>query len=279
MTSRARTGEELATNGRCRAELDARALALRALRDAGVPFVVAGAYAFFEYTGQFRDTKDLDVFLEEQDLEQAFEALERAGFRTELTDPGWIGKAYAGEYFVDLIFSSGNGLAVVDPEWFTHAREGLVMGVPVLLAPPEEIIWSKAFVCERERYDGADVANLVRAVGDELDWRRLLRRFGPHWQVLFAQLSHFLYVYPSDRSKVPGWLLAELCGRTLAEHAQGDWERPVCRGLLLSKVQYRHALDQLGYEDWRRFEDGGRILGREASDGGEPEDLPAGGGR
>ncbi len=273
-----RAGEELATGGRCRAELDARALALRALRDAGVPFVVAGAYAFFEYTGQFRDTKDLDVFLEERDLEHAFEVLERAGFRTELTDPGWIGKAYAGDYFVDLIFSSGNGVAVVDAGWFTHAREGLVMGVPVLLAPPEEIIWSKAFVCERERYDGADVANLIRAVGEELDWRRLLERFDRHWQVLFAQLSHYLYAYPSERTKVPGWVVADLCARTLAERAEGDWDRPICRGNLLSRVQYRHALDELGYEDGRRYEE--RRRGRsEAANGGQPEDLPAGGGR
>ncbi|BDG09605.1 nucleotidyltransferase family protein [Anaeromyxobacter paludicola] len=273
-----RAGEELATNGRSREELDARALALRALRDAGVPFVVAGAYAFFEYTGQFRDTKDLDVFLDRGALEQAFEVLERAGFRTELTDPGWIGKAWAGDYFVDLIFSSGNGVAEVDDLWFTHAREGVVMGVPVLLAPPEEIIWSKAFVCERERFDGADVANLLRAVGDELDWRRLLARFDRHWQVLFAHVTSFMYAYPSDRSKVPGWVVTELCRRTLDEHRAGDWDRPVCRGNLLSRVQYQHALEQLGYEDGRRFEE---RLRRAEGEGrhGETAELPAGGGR
>ncbi|HET7754484.1 MAG TPA: hypothetical protein VFK85_11295, partial [Anaeromyxobacteraceae bacterium] len=126
-------GEHLATEKRCTGELDARADALRALNAAGLPYVVAGAYAFFEYTGIFRDTKDLDVFLRRRDLEAAFDALSAAGFRCEMLDEVWIAKAYRGEWFVDLIFSSGNGVAVVDDTWFDHAREAEVMGVPSLL--------------------------------------------------------------------------------------------------------------------------------------------------
>src|SRR5919204_6651662 len=155
----ARIGEERSTEKRCSGELDARADALRALVEDGVPFLVAGAYAFFEYTGIFRDTKDLDVFLRREDLDAARASLERAGFRTEQVDPVWLAKGFRGEWFVDLIHSSGNGVAVVDDLWFAYAREGEIMGVPVLLAPPEEIIWSKAYVCERERYDGHDITN------------------------------------------------------------------------------------------------------------------------
>src|SRR5512133_3394995 len=191
-----RIGEELATKDRCPGELDARADALRALAAANVPFVVAGAYAMFEYTGIFRDTKDLDVFLRRGDLDAAFEALEGAGFRTELPDPVWIGKAFRGEWFVDLIFSSGNGVAVVDDLWFQHARPARVMGIDVLLAPPEEMIWSKAFVLERERYDGADVNHLIRACGQQLDWERLLTRFDRYWEVLFSHLLLFRFAYP-----------------------------------------------------------------------------------
>src|SRR5512139_1541218 len=177
-------------------EIDARGDALRALADAGVPHLVAGAYAFFEYTGIFRDTKDLDVFLRERDLEEAFRALERAGFRTELVDPAWIGKGYRGEWFVDLIFSSGNGVAVVDDRWFEHARPGTVLGVRVLLAPPEEMIWSKGFVLERERYDGHDVNHLLHACADGLDWGRLLARFERYPEVLLAHLLMFRFAYP-----------------------------------------------------------------------------------
>ena len=38
--------------------------ALEALNAAGVPYVVAGAYAIYEHTGIYRKTKDLDLFFE-----------------------------------------------------------------------------------------------------------------------------------------------------------------------------------------------------------------------
>jgi hypothetical protein len=272
------TGEEL-LGERTQDELDARADALRAFAGSDVPVLVAGAYAFCEYTGIFRDTKDLDLFLRERDLEDAFRVLEEAGFRTELLDPGWIGKAYRGEWFVDLIFSSGNGVAVVDELWFEHARRGRVMGVDVLLAPPEEIIWSKAFVLERERYDGADVNHLIRAVGEELDWDRLLFRFDRYWEVLLSHLLLFRFAYPGERSKVPDRVMEELLGR-VTEELGTDHPRALCRGNLMSRVQYRHDLQQLGYEDGRRWDEVERVgLGRpEAMDGGWERDLPAGGG-
>jgi hypothetical protein len=265
---------EIGAPDRSQGELDARADALRALNAAGVQFLVAGAYAFFAYTGIFRDTKDLDVFLREDDLDKAFHALERAGFRTELLDPSWIGKAYRGEWYVDLIFSSGNGVAVVDELWFENARPGSVMGVDVLLAPPEEIIWSKAFVLERERYDGADVNHLVRAFGEELDWDRVLFRFDRYWEVLLSHLLLFRFTYPGERSKVPDRVLEGLFARA-GEELGTDHPRPLCRGNLISRVQYRHDLDQLGYEDGRSWDEAERVR-RTAANGGR--DLPAGGG-
>ena len=269
-----RPGEELEQGGRSTEELDARASALRALADSGVPFLVAGAYAHFEYTGISRDTKDLDVFLRRRDLEGAFQALEGAGFTRHLEDPLWLAKGFKGEWFVDLIFSSGNGVAAVDDGWFTHARSGEVMGVPVLLVPAEEAIWSKAFVCERERYDGNDVANLIRVCGRELDWERLVDRFGDHWEVLLAQLTLYRYAFPSDRSQVPRWVMSELLHRSLAQLPEQDPERRICRGTLLSKEQYRHAVERDGYED-ERAQLREAVLA-EGPDGGT---VPAGGSR
>lgn len=232
-------------------ELDARASALRALSERKVPFLVAGAYAHFEYTGVERDTKDLDVFLRREHVELALDALEAAGFTRRLEDPIWLAKAFKGEWFVDVIYSSGNGIAAVDDDWFEHATEGEVMGVKVLLAPAEEMIWSKAFVCERERYDGNDVVNLVRACGRELDWERVLDRFGDHWEVLLSHLVLYQFAFPSERSQVPRWVMSELLHRSLAQLQEEDPERRICRGTLLSKVQYQHAVERDGFEDER----------------------------
>src|SRR5262249_30892737 len=152
-------------------------------------------YAYARYTGVVRHTKDFDLFLRPEDSERALTALTRAGYQTELTFPHWLGKAHRGNDFVDLIYSSGNGLARVDERWFEHAVEGEVLGVPAKLAPAEEILWSKAFIMERERFDGADVAHLLLCCAQNLDWDRLLARFGPHWRVLLTHLLLFGYVY------------------------------------------------------------------------------------
>jgi len=57
----------------------------------------------------------------------ALQALARAGYRTELTDPLWLAKAYSGPYFIDLIFSSGNGIGTVDEYWLRRAATNRVL--------------------------------------------------------------------------------------------------------------------------------------------------------
>ena len=102
-----------------------------------------------------------------------------------------------------MVFSSGNGIVRVDDRWFTHAVQGEVMGIPVALCPPEELLWSSAFVQERERYDGAAVLHLLHAQAPFLDWPRLLERFGEHWPVLLSYLILFKFAYPYRRGDVP----------------------------------------------------------------------------
>jgi hypothetical protein len=260
---------------RSRAELDARVDALRALEASSVSFLVGGAYAFFAYTGIFRDTKDLDLFIRARDLEPAFRVLEGAGFRTELADPVWLGKAFRDPWYVDLIFSSGNGVAAVDEAWFEHARRSLVMDVEVLLVPPEEMIWSKSFVLERERYDGADVNHLLRACGAELDWGRLLARFDRYREILLSHLLLFRFAFPGSRDLVPEAVLRELVERSLAAPGVAEPPGTVCRGNLMSRTQYLRDLEA-GLEDGRRWDEAARA--REGgTDGGGGLDVPAGG--
>lgn len=231
--------------------LDAYRGALVALNDAGAPYLVGGAFGFYFLTGVPRATKDLDLFVRPADYDVASQTLAAAGFATELTYPHWLGKARRGGASIDLIFSSGNGLAAVDDLWFKHARHGEVLGVPVGIVPPEENIWSKSFVMERERYDGADVVHLLRACGGGLDWHRLLSRFGTHWRVLLAHLVLFGYVYPGERPRIPAVLLERLVTKLVDEGRQAALPTRVCAGTLLSREQYLHAIEQEGFEDIR----------------------------
>lgn len=252
-------------------ERGAHLLALSTLKNAEIPYVVAGAYALHVYTGVYRETKDLDVFLRRQDVETALEVLSNVGFHTALIDPVWLAKAYASDnYFADLIFSSGNGVAEVDDIWIDRARGAVIHGLPILIAPPEEIIWSKAFVCERERFDGADVNHVILACGDQMDWVHLLWRFGPHWQVLLAHLQMFRFAYPGQRSRVPQWVMEELLERSRNQRDEPE-AASVCRGTLLSKAQYEIDLNHWGFED-------ARVLEVEGYRANRRHDPPGGGG-
>lgn len=227
--------------------------ALSVLQNAGVPFMLGGAYAFVCYTGIERDTKDLDLFVHPHDREAALEAMRAAGYRAELLYSHWLAKAFLGEHFVDIIFSSGNGIATVDEEWFEHATDGEFLGIAVKVCPPEEMLWSKLFVAERERYDGADVAHLLRAQADNLDWPRLLRRLDTNWPVLLSHLMLFGFVYPGERSRIPRVVLMELFQRWQNELAAPAHDAHLCRGTLLSRAQYLVDVDEWGYQDARQL--------------------------
>jgi hypothetical protein len=229
------------------AEPQSYARGLLALKADGVPFLVGGAVALTAYCGIHRNTKDLDIFVRKADVAHVLDVLARAGFRTEATYPHWLSKAYAEDHFIDVIFNSGNGEAAVDEEWFDHSIRGAVLGIPVDICPPEETIWSKAFVMERERFDGADVAHLLLACAPTLGWKRLLRRFGAHWEVLQAHLILFAYIYPSEAHRIPRWVVDELSER--ARRGTAASER-ICRGTLLSREQYLPDLAR-GWKDAR----------------------------
>jgi hypothetical protein len=225
--------------------------AVQTLKRVGLPFMLGGAYALNRYAGIIRHTKDLDLFVKPEQCTAVLGALEEAGYRTEITDPVWLGKAFHGEDFVDVIYGSGKGTARVDEEWFAHAVPDEVLGEQVLLIPAEEMLWSKAFVVERERYDGADIAHLIRARGAQMDWTRLLRRFGPHWRVLYSYLVLFGFAYPGERTQVPDWLLDELAGRMQQERTSPPPPERICNGTFLSVAQYRVDIDDWGYTDGR----------------------------
>lgn len=224
---------------------------LESLNASSSPYLVGGAYAFNYFTGISRHTKDLDIFIRQQDYERISDALQRVGYKTELTFPHWLAKAALGEDYIDLIFSSGNGIATVDDEWFDHAVKAEILDVPVLICPMEEMIWSKSYIMERERFDGADIAHLLRARGDQLDWERLMRRFGPHWRVLLSHCVLYGFAYPDHRELVPTWVMEELIERLRQEMHMPSENRNICQGTLLSREQYLADIEQWGYQDAR----------------------------
>ena len=223
--------------------------ALRQLNETGIPFLLGGAFAFSQHSKVPRDTKDIDVFVRPADCPRVLEAFSAAGYETESPFPHWLGKIRRDGHFMDVIFASGNGVARVDDLWFDHAPRADVLGMIVRLSPVEEMIWSKAFIQERERFDGADVLHLLRETGASLDWPRLLMRFGDYWRVLLSHLILFGFVYPDKRHNIPAWVTDELVRRLSVSRT--NLTNDVCFGTLLSREQYLHDLEHTKYRDGR----------------------------
>jgi Nucleotidyl transferase of unknown function (DUF2204) len=221
------------------------------LNESGLPFLIGGACMLEQVAKIVRPTKDFDLHVKREDVGRMFETLETAGYHTEITFSHWLGKVFQGDTFIDVIFSSGNGVCKVDDEWFEHAVKGKVWGVPVKFCAAEEAIWSKAFVMERERYDGADIAHLLLACTEKMDWHRLLRRFGPYWRVLLSHLVLFGFIYPTKQGLIPVWVWQELWDRMRNEKYDPLLGEPVCQGTLLSRTQYLQDIEHWGYRDAR----------------------------
>ncbi len=225
--------------------------ALSALNRAEIDYVLGGAFAIYFHTGIWRDTKDMDIFLLPEDVGKTLNALRGAGFTGAIEDEHWLGKAFKNGYLIDLIFGEGNWIHPVDREWINRSLPAQMLGEPGRIAAIEEIIWSKAYVASRDRFDGADVAHLIRASKGALDWHHLLDRFGPHWQMLFSMITLFLFVYPSDKKCIPAWVLHKLIENLQDEMARPAPRQKVCRGTLLDRLSFLEDIETFGYKDAR----------------------------
>jgi hypothetical protein len=223
--------------------------ALRELSQLGRPFLLAGTYAVSAYTGITRTTKDLDIFCKPGDYPRILTHFKELDYEIEIEDDRWIGKVFKGEFFFDVIFAAANGTMPVIDAWFKHAKETKVFGVPVRIIGPTELVWSKAFIQTRTRYDGADVVHVLLKQHDHIDWRRLLAYMDLHWEVLLMHVLNFRWIYPTERDHVPHWVLEELIGRLQRQLALPPPRIRTCRGRMFSRADYEIAIREWGFAD------------------------------
>lgn len=225
--------------------------ALDVLNECGAPFMLGGAFAMFHYTGIYRDTKDLDIFCKPSDYPRILKFFAEKGYRTELYDVRWLCKVYKDDYFIDIIFDTVNNICRVDDSWLEHARPARFVGVDVHLLPPEELVWCKLFVINRERYDGADVNHILLKTGRDFNWERLLFRMDPHWHILLAQILQFQFVYPTDYNEIiPKWLFDELMRRAHEQYDLPPAFEKVCRGPMIDQTQYEIDIKEWNYKTY-----------------------------
>jgi len=219
--------------------------ALQLITENEIPFLLGGAFAMREYTGIYRDTKDLDVFCRPRDYIRILKIFEEQGFRSEVTDVRWLAKVFKDPYYVDVIFNTVNNICTVDDSWFERATTAEVFGVEVKLLSPVELVWCKIYVQNRERFDGADVNHILVKLGHDFDYRGLLARMEAHWQLLLSQVINFQFVYPAERDFIPRWLFDDLMARAQELYDVPTPVERVCRGPIIDQTQY-----QTDIKDW-----------------------------
>ena len=218
------------------------------LNRASIPYVVAGAFALQKHTGIWRDTKDLDLFLPAEVASEALRHLEEEGFEVEITDPVWLAKAHRDGFYVDLITGMNNAIITVDQSWIDRGAESEILGVPTRVLAAEELISSKLFVNFRERFDGADIAHVIYATNGGLDWTRLRRIAGEHWEILLWELILFHYIYPSKQDFVPHEVWNDLL-RRLRSQLDSPTPKAPFRGSLIDEKMFAIDVHEWGLEN------------------------------
>jgi Nucleotidyl transferase of unknown function (DUF2204) len=222
---------------------------LKILKESKFTFMVGGGFAVVAYTGLHRPTKDIDFFVKAGDYPKILNKFTSLGFKTQVDDERWIAKIFKGKLYVDLIFGSSNLIAPVTDDWFKDSQTAKVCNYEVKIPSVTDLIWSKVFIQNRERYDGADIAHLILMKNQEINWERLLCSMEQYWEVLLIHLLNFRFIYPSEREKIPSWLLRELLSRLQHQFELPTPKMKVCRGRMFSVADYATDVMELGFAD------------------------------
>ena len=177
-----------------------------ALSEAGIPFVLAGGIASAARGGPETD-HDVDFLLEREHADQALAVLERAGFRPEKPPEGWLYKAWDGDLFIDLIFSTADG--EVRDEYFARADELEVYAVRMLVLAPEDLMVTKLLSLDEMTLDLRSSLQIARALREQIDWDDVRRRTedSPYARAFFTLIEELGVVSlagPDSRPAKPG---------------------------------------------------------------------------
>jgi hypothetical protein len=175
----------------------------------GIPFALGGAFAVATYTGCWRNTKDLDLYVLPEHKDRLIEALTDRGFSdyfdTKGYDRWWIYRSVRDETIVDVIWAMANHRQQIDGLWMS-GREVTLRGRRLKVLPAEAMLWDKCYIMQRERCDWPDVMNLLYAAGADVDWDMLLRRIGEDIPLIAGVLSVFRWAAPGRAARLPSWL-------------------------------------------------------------------------
>ncbi|HEV2392236.1 MAG TPA: nucleotidyl transferase AbiEii/AbiGii toxin family protein [Verrucomicrobiae bacterium] len=220
--------------------------AIEAMQKSDVPFLLGGGFALAVFTGHWRDTKDIDFYIAPEHRDRFVAALSDAGFLDYYSrlpyDRKWIYRSVQSDVIVDIIWSMANQRAQVDDLWFQRARSVSIRRQEMRVVPPEELLWCKLYILQRDHCDWTDVFNLIYAKGAQLDWQHLIWRLEDDTPLLRAVLTVYAWLCPGAARKLPASLWRRL---NMAKPAATSGALPRERIRLLDSRRWFAALQPL----------------------------------
>ena len=147
--------------------------AVAALREAEVPFLLAGSLAVWARGGP-ETRHDLDLVVREEDAQRALEVLAQTGMRPEKPPEEWLFKAWDGDVLIDLIFQP-RGL-VVDDELLERGDSLHVLGITIPVMSIEDVLATKLLALHDHELDYTPAVRIARSVREQIDWGYLRSR-------------------------------------------------------------------------------------------------------
>jgi hypothetical protein len=138
-----------------------------ALRDGGIPFLVAGGVASWVRGGPPTE-HDLDFLIRPADAEAALDALADIGLKPERPPEEWLYKAFDGDVMVDLIFRPA-GLEITD-DVIARGEELEVDAMTMRVMQPEDLLVTKLMAMNEHSIDYRSCLEIARALREQVDW-------------------------------------------------------------------------------------------------------------
>jgi predicted nucleotidyltransferase len=151
--------------------------AAAALRDAEVPYLLAGSFAVWARGGPAHET-DLDFAIKRDDVARAVQALEAAGMERRPTPEEWLEKVCEDDVQIDLIFNPA-GLEV-DDDVLARGDDIEVNGMTFRVMAVDDVMTTKLYAFKEHYIDYASTLEMARVLREQIDWDELRRRCGDY---------------------------------------------------------------------------------------------------
>ena len=152
--------------------LDSLKRAAYQLKEADIPFCLAGGFAVYARGGESVD-HDVDFLIKEEDTDRVLDTLVEAGFESEVPPEGWLVKVYDDDRLIDLIFRPVQ--RPVTDKTLADTDEISVGAVHMPVLSATELMIHKMLTWSAHTCDYAKGLPVARSLREQIDWDRVAR--------------------------------------------------------------------------------------------------------